>query len=358
MLRDRLLSLSVLAAALAAAPLTAQSRSAPSGVAFTRRSEPNERAFTILVPAGWAARGGIFRVDAARAGGPLNALEAKCDLLFTSDERGTVAFHILPDIVYAHVGIGGGFFGPGSNYQGATVKAFTPAERFLGELVRAQHPRATDVRVLRSQRLPGEIEALQRGQAYTNALLRRMGGEQMAFQYDAAGATIEYTENGIRYREVLLTGIVDMRAAQTWKNTRTLTFRAPAAEWQRWRFVMDVMRASVRFDPGWVLRESEGQRQRADFAVGVLREMNRIDQEIAARTRHNAAEIMNDDYLVLTGQEQYVNPYTGEVETDTDAYRCRWTTPAGDRYYTNQDGEDPNRFMRRSDYRLTPVWRR
>jgi len=357
--RDRSrMPLCLLAAALAVSPAMAQQRPRSAGIAFARRAEPNERAFTILVPAGWILRGGIFRVNAARAGGPLNALEAKCDLRFMSDQRGTVAFHILPDIVYAHLGIGGGFFGPGSNYQGAVVRQIQRADQHLGALIRAQHPQASGISVLETRRLPGEIEAMQRGQAYTNELLRRIGGEQMTFRYDAAGATVEYTEGGVRYREVLLTGIVDMRAALTWKNTRTLTFRAPAAEWDRWRPVLDIMRSSLRFDPAWVLRESEGQRQRADFAVSVLREMNRVDQEIAARTRHNNAEIMNDNYLVLTGQEEYVNPFTREVEVDTDQFRYRWTSPSGDRYYTNQDGEDPNRFMQRSDYRLTPVRRR
>jgi hypothetical protein len=340
---------------IVASPAAAQQRAQGAGIAFSRRPEPNEQAFTILVPAGWTMRGGIFRVNATQAGGPLNALEAKCDLLLMSDQRGTVAFHILPDIVYAHVGIGGGFFGPGSIYQGAVVKQLTRADQYLGELIRAQHPQATDVTIRETRRLPGEIQSMQRGQAYTNGLLRQVGGDQMAFQHDAAGATIEYTEGGVRYREVLLTGIVDMRAALTWKNTRTLAFRAPAAEWNRWRSVMDIMRSSLRFNPTWILKESEGQQQRADFAVKVLQEMNRIDQEIAARTRHNNAEIMNDNYLVLTGQEEYVNPFTKEIEVDTNEFKYRWITPGGDRYYTNQEGEDPNRFMQRGDYQLTPV---
>jgi hypothetical protein len=347
----------LLAAAIVGSPAEAQRRPPHAGVAFARRSEPREGAFTILVPAGWTLRGGIFRVNAAQADGPLNALEAKCDLWFLSDARGTVAYRILPDIVYAHPGVGGGLFPPGRNYQGAMVKPFLRAEQFLSELFRTQHPQASDVRVLATRRLPGEIEAMQRGQAFTNDQLRRMGGEQMAFQYDAAGTVVEYTEGGVRYREVLVTGIVDMRAALTWKNTRTLAFRAPAAEWDRWRFVMDVMRSSLRFNPTWVLHESEGQRQRADFAANVMRELSRIDQEIAARRRNVNSEIMNDNYLVLTGQAEYVNPRTREVEVDTDQFRFRWTTPSGDRYFTNEEGENPNQFLQRSDYRLTPVRR-
>jgi len=69
-------------------------------------------------------------------------------------------------------------------------------------------------------------------------------------------------------------------------------------------------------------------------------------------------EIMNDNFLVLTGQEEYVNPHTGEVEMDTDAYRYRWKTPGGDVYYTNREDEDPNIFLQRGDYSRTLIRKR
>jgi hypothetical protein len=335
--------------------LFAQQASSARGIGFTRQLEPNERAFSILVPTGWTMRGGIFRVNAMQAGGPLNAQEAKCDLLFTSDARGSVSFHILPDVVYAHVGIGGGFFPPGSSYQGATVRPFQSADAYLRDLVAYLHPKAQNLTFAEVRRLPGEIQAMDRGMAYLNSLLGQLGGAQMTFKSDAAGATVEYVEDGVRYREVLLAGIVDMRAAQTWKNTRTLAFRAPAAEWERWRAVMDVMRFSLRFNQDWVLKESQGQRERADIALKVFQEMNRIDAEIARRTRVNHEEIMNDDFLVLTGQEEYVNPHTNEIETDTNEFKYRWETAGGDRYYTNREDEDPNVFLKRGDYKRTPV---
>ncbi|MBN2281748.1 MAG: hypothetical protein JXQ65_14295 [Candidatus Marinimicrobia bacterium] len=81
----------------------------PAGLIFSRKSEPNEQAFSILVPREWQIKGGIFRVNPSAVGGPLNSVEAKCDLQLVSDERGSIGFHILPDIVYAHPGAGGVF---------------------------------------------------------------------------------------------------------------------------------------------------------------------------------------------------------------------------------------------------------
>ena len=67
---------------------------------------------------------------------------------------------------------------------------------------------------------------------------------------------------------------------------------------------------------------------------------------------------MNDNFLVLTGHEEYVNPHTGEVEMDTDAYRHRWKTPGGDVYFTNREDEDPDIFLKRGDYSRTLVRKR
>ncbi len=329
-----------------------------SGLSFERINEPNESAFSILAPRGWLNRGGIFRVNAAQAGGPFNAMEAKCDWLLMSDARGTAAFRIFPDIVYAHTDIGGGFFPPGSYYQGAEVRALVDAPTHLTHLIHAHHTKADQLNIVKINRLSGEIKSMNRGLAYTNQLLTRIGLGGMTFQCDAAGAVYEYTEDGTTYREVMLTGIVDMRAAMTWKNTRTLAFRAPAAEFERWRPVMDVMRFSIKFNPKWVLKEAEGQRERARIVMQVFDEIQRIDREIVSHTTINREEIMNDNFLVLTGQEEYVNPHTKKIEVDTDAFRYRWTTPGGDVYYTNREDEDPNHFLQRPDYSRTPVRKR
>ena len=329
-----------------------------SGIAFTRINEPAEAAFSILVPRGWQNQGGIYRMDASRAGGPLNAMEAKCDWLLTSDASGTVAFRILPDIVYAHADIGGGFFPPGTSYQGAEVRALADAPTHLQNLIQALHPQASGLRIIKIHRLPGEIESMNRGVAYTNQLLSQIGLGGSLFRSDAAGAVYDYTEGGTTYREVMITGIVDMRAAMTWKNTRTLAFRAPASQFDRWRPVMDIMRFSVRFNPQWVLKEAQGQRERAKIVMQVFDEIRRIDQEIVSRTNINRQEIMNDNFLVLTGQEEYVNPHTGEVEMDTDSFQYRWKTPSGDVYYTDREDENPNTFLDQSGYERTRIRKR
>lgn len=330
----------------------------PSGMAFTRMAEPREGAFTILVPRGWLSDGGIYRVNAAQAGGPLNAIEAKCDLIFKSDARGTAAFRILPDIVYTHVGAGGGFWKPGSSYQGAIVRQVEDAATHVKAVFSHLHPGAGNPNVLKLSRLPGEVQSLSHGLSYTNQLFAQIGLGHMQFQCDAAGGVFEYVEDGVLFREVIACGIVDMRAAMTWKNTRTLAFRSPAVAFDQWRPVFDIMRSSIRFNQQWILSEMKGQQQRTQIVMKVFDEIRRIDREIVRKTTINREEIMNDNYLVLTGQEEFVNPYTNQVETDTGAFRYRWITEGGDAYYTNKEGENPNTFLHQTDFKLTPIRKR
>ena len=49
----------------------------------------------------------------------------------------------------------------------------------------------------------------------------------------------------------------------------------------------------------------------------------------------------NDMFLNLTNQEEYINPYTKEVETGSNQWRHRWINESGDVIYTNDGFYDP-----------------
>ncbi len=328
------------------------------GSSFNRRNEPNEAAFSLLVPDNWQLQGGIFRVNALQAGGPINAVEAKCDLVLKSDQNETISFHIFPDIVYAHQGVGGGFFPEGSNYQGAEVRKMVDASTFLQILFPRIRNNVSSVKLLKITPLVGEKQALDKSLAYTNQLLAQLGLQALSFQSDAAGAIFEYVDGGKKFREIFLTGIINMPAALTWKNTRTISFRAPADVFDEWRSALDIIRFSIQFNPGWILKESDGQRQRAEIVQKVYEEVRKIDQEMIRKTTVNREEIMNDNFLVLTEQEEFVNPYSGEIEMDTSDYRYRWITSGGDHYYSNNENDNPNIILQSNDYKLSPVRKR
>ena len=83
--------------------------------------------------------------------------------------------------------------------------------------------------------------------------------------------------------------------------------------------------------------------------------MNRIDREIVAHRDRTRKEIQTDQYLTLTGKNDYKNPYTGKVERDTSDWKMRWVNSSGEYIYSNDTQYDPTRDPdeRRKDWKLT-----
>jgi len=107
------------------------SQNVPNTVIFRKIAEPQEGAFTMLVPRDWIVTGGIFRVDPNKAGGTLNAIEAKIDIAIGSDARGTVMMRRLLKVNYADGPLIPFTHGPGSNYNGAMVVRMPTVNDYL-----------------------------------------------------------------------------------------------------------------------------------------------------------------------------------------------------------------------------------
>lgn len=75
-----------------AAPASGKPGSRPITILLQRVWEPNEKAFTVLVPRGWTTSGGIFNVNPLKTNGPGNTISPKCDFSVRSAERGTSAY--------------------------------------------------------------------------------------------------------------------------------------------------------------------------------------------------------------------------------------------------------------------------
>jgi hypothetical protein len=86
-----------------------------------------------------------------------------------------------------------------------------------------------------------------------------------------------------------------------------------------------------------------------------MEDISRIDKEIAAHRTRTQQNIQKDQYLTLTGHNDYVNPYTGKTERDTSGWSRRWVNPSGEYIYTNDAGYNPNADPNnpRHDYKLT-----
>ncbi|MEW6441938.1 MAG: hypothetical protein AB1640_13465 [bacterium] len=329
---------------------------------FERAWEPNQKAFTVLAPKGWKTEGGMFAIDPLQANGPGNSIDTKCDFTVKKDDAGSVSVRWLPSYNYADMtrnpqfAMSAGFFPPGSSYQGMEVKPMPNVHGFLQETFKRLHPRASAAKVVEKQDMPELADIYRKLYKPVNDFTVQMGLPPMGFH--AGGLVFEYTEANVPYREALLTALVDNRgAAAMWSNSYTLAMRAPAAEAEKWKPVVDIIRQSLQFNPQWVAAYTRAQGERAQMAQETMKYIQRIDQEIVEHRQKTHAEIRHESYLFLTGQEEYVNPYTKEIERDSDEYKFRWTNFGGDKIYSKDRDFDPNRVRELSnvEWKLTPV---
>lgn len=332
-----------------------------STVVFDRRAEPRENAFDLLVPKGWLIDGGVMRVDPTAQGGAAQSIEAKLDFSVKSDGGGRVLLRWLPDtwFIDASMTPAGqmGLFPPGSNYNGMTVMPALSARDFLQQVAFPfAHPTAEQVEIVDGKALPKLAQDMTNA---LNAMVPMLAGQ---VRYDAGMIRVRYSESGRRYEEVMVTAIENMGqiAAGMWRNRQTEIARAPIGELPTWEPVMAVVRSSVRLNPQWVAGELRGQAIRSNTLNRTMQEINRIGEEIAQNRERTNWEIQNDMFLTLMEQEEYVNPYTNEVEVGSDQWKHRWVNESGDIIYTDREGYDPNTdiHVNRSDFKRTPVRQR
>ncbi len=340
-------------------PETALKTAREDVMIFTRVYEPREKAFSILIPQGWQIEGGIVRVDPLSQGGPAQSIAAKLDFSVKKDKEGSVMIRWLPDMLYfdARYSPAGqmGMFPPGSNYNGMTVYPLMSAADFLTQIAFPYaHPQAQNIDFKKKKNLNKVA------QNYQERV--RQFFPQLGFQYDAAMAIINYSENNTEFEEKMV-GVIEnwgQLGAGMWGNKETFFIRAPKDVFEKWEAVFGIIQKSVKIDSRWLAGELQGQIKRGQIVLDTQREIQRIEQDIVSHQQKTNAEIHNDMFLTLTDQEEYVNPYTNEVEVGSNQWRNRWVNESGDILYTDSDSYNPNHDveLKRSDFKKTPVRKR
>ncbi len=308
---------------------------------FLRVAEPNEHAFTLLVPEGWHIAGGIYRVNPVVRGGAGQSIAAKLDFAVKKDRYGLVMLRWLPDMLYFDMSRSPAgqmsLFPPGSNYNGMTVYPIMPAEQFIRQIAFPYaHSTATRIKVVTQKKLPKLAQQFLQ--------LARVVQPMIDFSYDAAMVVFQYAENGRQFEERMLAVIENwgQAGAGMWGNKETFFVRAPLGQLKKWEPILQEIRLSVVINQQWLQGEIRSQIKRAGIMNRALQQMQQIDRQITAHRQKVNAEINHDFYLTITEQEEYINPFTKQVETGSNQWRYRWVNNQGEVIYTNKADYDPN----------------
>jgi hypothetical protein len=319
----------------------AQARPGSDTMVFVKYTEQKEQAWTMLIPKGWQTEGGIRRIDPVSTGDAANAIAAKVDFAVKKDAKGSVMMRWLPDMYrvdssYTPAGQLG-MFPEGSRMNGMLVMRCPSAKDYLLKVAFPEaHPNPTDVKLVSSKAQPKVVSALKE----LTKTVPLMG----SFSYDAVLVTATYTEGGVKYKEQAFTVIENMGqvGAGMWQNKSTILARAPVDEFDKWAPVGAVLVSSVKLSPTWVEAQLKGEAERTQIYQQTQREIQRIGEEIVANHQKTSAEINNDMFLVLTGQEEYINPYTGQTEVRPDGWKYHWQNESGELVVTDSEEYDPN----------------
>jgi len=320
--------------------------------------------FSLLVPLGWLVEGGILRANHLTQVVSAQTIEAKLDFVVRKDASGKVLLRFFPEMKYCDSRYMVMPFPVGSNYGGMIMYPLQSAASFITQMLFPwAHPQAAQAQML-------ETKAWEEGARDFKFRAQRQG---MPFTYDGAEVTYGYTENGVRFKERARTVIENtgQLGVGAWCNKNNHYYRAPFETFDAWSPVFEHMIRSVKINNEWLANEIVSQQMltqayvnaqqaaqmRAQRALETQRYLQDMDRQILEHRRQTFAEMRNDSYLMLTGQEEYVNPYTKEIDVASNEYAFRWVTENGDEFYTQREIDDPNEgsLLNRRDWERTPI---
>jgi hypothetical protein len=254
-------------------------------VRFDRVPEPNQNAFTVLVPRGWKIRGGIFDVNPLQVDGTGNSMSPKCDFAVMSDDQGTMMMRWIPSWNFADSAYspsGGAPSQPGQWYQGMPVRPMVSARQFLWELLQAERPRATGMTIDKEEAVHEITAAFYKQAEPLNRGLQQAG--LPTWNFESWDMRVEYTEDGQLFWEEVIATIGDYRrGGNMWMNDCTFMLRAPAPLYPTWGRVLEEIRQSPEYNQQWLAAVEKAKGERARMAWETQQYANQVMAEIMAK---------------------------------------------------------------------------
>jgi hypothetical protein len=291
----------------------------------------------LLVPKGWIIEGVAIRILSADIAGANNMVDCKFDMAVKKDRQGSVMIRWMPEMMC--IDVLNAFGNPeGAVFNNLLVRKKRSPEKFIIEVgIPYAHPKAQNIKIVSSKPLPGLAKKYQDAVSLTVRMYANIS-------YYAGMVDYTYTEDGAQYSERMMTVIEDYgpQGGGMWKNRQSILIRSPLNQLNLWEKVFSTIQNSGIWSTKWVVKEINGQRQRSGQIALTNAEIQKIDNEIAESHRKTNAAINHDMYLTLTGNADYVNPFTGKTETDHSDYKYRWVNQEGNVIYSDRADYNPN----------------
>ncbi len=302
----------------------------PDPVLFRLTEEPNHKAFSLLLPKGWQLEGGITLTEHG-----LNA-----DYSITSPDPSGVKLRWLPSVPYVDSAVAirqWPILSPsvGSHVYGYSVQPRQSANEYIRNLAIPHLYPAFEKSLLTAtdqRNIPNLTHYLQQNQK--DPLQRRQ-----TTLYDASIVSFSFEQDGRRYYEQILTVIEEYTGVHDgyWRNTETISVRAPEGQFDYWGPVLSVIMRSQEYDADWMAKVMQG---------AVLRDpvpdYHAIAKESISRQKDIAALVTEALFPGRRPDEPYLDPHDGGKKRGSGDWKYRWVGQTGSILYTDSDEYDPN----------------
>ena len=297
----------------------------PKGIFLSKYREQYQGAFSILIPKGWKAEGGMIP-----SGVPWNVVdlvENNIKFRVTSPDGKSFfgwypRFYFQDPAVIARTSMGILQKQPGEVMNGVWLYPYMNIEQYVQYIVFGQfaadefkHPRIL-------------------GTAQPDPGLEPWIPKNVSHHY-AGYVNFECLINGTPLFGRIYTIIYNIQNA-LWSTVGTWGFVAPKSRWADDERIMEICIRSFRLDPQWAAHASAAQRQRGRQYNDVIRHMNQIDQDIQNNRARTNSDIMHENYKVLTGRIETRDPESGNIKY-LPSYNNAYTDGKGNYFLRDYD---------------------
>ena len=286
---------------------------------WERFIDPQERAFSIDVPAGWQVQGGTVR---------WNALQYRMWLSVVAPDGRTrlgindpaEPFYIVPTQVLANAG-----FREGSVYSPTGVTFYRVARYEGGAQFAARWGRG------KLNALCGNVQmVMNRAQPELTAAVNQMA-QLAGMSRDAGEAGFTCGAKGLpmaAYVQATVNAVGDPSGGLWWADP-IVSFMAPSPMAGIAAGMVAHMLASVRIDPGWVQRQGDTNKAVSDITTRSNAAISDIIMRGWAERGAIIDRVMEEGSRARLGIDVYANPDTGTRYVVPNGHNYYWVNPSG-----------------------------
>lgn len=296
-------------------------------VVFVPFTDPKERAFTVEVPKGWPARGGLFRFAAVDPRPALELTSPDGGIRITSGDAEIPTF-MLPGQTLALSGFPeGSWYSPGYGVR-MMVRRYLPGAQFAEQYV---SDRALPAIGCRQGRIVDRRDRTDLSRAL-NELYQSQSPAGGVVRLDMGEVRFDCLRNGKPWRGYYLAGtlFIGAQLGGIWHVDHLIGYAAPQAQAALAEAVALHVIRSARINPEWARMQEGLAAHVSQIVAGANSAISDSIRKTFESRWSTEAEVMRKDANMRRETTDLIDPDTGETWNVRSQSRYFWRKPGSD----------------------------